>query len=144
MESVRGVWCLPASGSRMFNVVSIEQMFQGHAKQVAMAAASCHTGTYANRYTVVVDEDIDPSNLNEVIWAMCTRVDPREDLEVIRRGWSSPLDPMSYPPEDRRFNARVLIDACRPWERRSSFPHVAQNSPELRTRIAKKWKGLRE
>ncbi len=144
IESVRGVWNFEAGGSRMFNVVCIEQMYPGHAKQVALSATSGHTGSYANRYTIVVDEDIDPTNINDVIWAMSTRVDPREDIEIIRRGWSSPLDPMSYPPEGSVFNARVLIDACRPWERRGSFPRVAQNSPDLRARIVKKWKNLRE
>ncbi|MEQ1850171.1 MAG: hypothetical protein ABMA01_01130, partial [Chthoniobacteraceae bacterium] len=31
-----------------------------------------------NRWVVVVDDDIDPSNINDVLWAMCTRVDARE------------------------------------------------------------------
>lgn len=144
VEGIRGVWCAEAGGSRIFTTVSIEQLYPGHAKQVVMATASCHSGAYANRYTVVVDEDIDPSDINDVIWAMCTRVDPREDIEIIRRGWSSPLDPMSYPLDFRRFNARVLIDACRPYERRDSFPRVAKASPELRSRIIKKWKHLQQ
>ena len=32
--------------------------------------------------TVVVDDDIDPTNLNEVLWALCTRSDPVQDIEI--------------------------------------------------------------
>jgi 3-polyprenyl-4-hydroxybenzoate decarboxylase len=63
---------------------------------------------------VVVDDDIDPANMNDVIWAMCTRVDAREDVEVLRGCWSTPLDPTSYPVDERIFNSRMVIDACRP------------------------------
>ena len=139
IEGICGVWGLEASGGRMFTVVSMKQLYPGHAKQVLMSAASCHSGTYANRYTVVVDEDIDPTDINAVVWAMCTRVDPREDMDIIHRGWSSPLDPMSYPDESKVFNSRVLIDACRPWEKRHTFPKVAEASPALRKLIIDKW-----
>ena len=30
----------------------------------------CHVGAYCGRYTIVVDDDIDVSNLEEVIWAL--------------------------------------------------------------------------
>jgi hypothetical protein len=33
----------------------------------------------------------------------------------------------------------VVIDACRPWRRRDTFPIVARNSPELDARIRAKW-----
>jgi len=139
LQGIKGVWALEASGSRMFTVISIQQMYPGHAKQVALAATSCHSGAYANKYVVVVDEDIDPTNVNDVIWAMCTRVDPREDVEMIKRNWSSPLDPTSYPENNQMYNARLLIDACIPWDRRHTFPKVAQASPELRKNILEKW-----
>ena len=29
------------------------------------------------------------------------------------------------------YNSRMVIDACRPYERLDSFPAVAQSSPEL-------------
>jgi len=40
------------------------------------------------------------------------------------------LDPMAYSPDDPR-NARVVIDACRPWSRRDTFPIEARSSKEL-------------
>jgi UbiD family decarboxylase len=55
----------------LFNVVSIKQMFAGHACRAGLVASQY--ATHLPRYIVVVDEDIDPSNLEQVIWAMVTR-----------------------------------------------------------------------
>jgi 4-hydroxy-3-polyprenylbenzoate decarboxylase len=76
--------------------------------------------------------------MDRVIWAMCTRFDPREGMEVLRGCWSSALDPMAYAPDDPR-NARVVIDACRPWARRATFPREARTSKELEARIREKF-----
>jgi 4-hydroxy-3-polyprenylbenzoate decarboxylase len=113
-------------------------MYGGHSKQAGLIASQCHAGAYANRWVVVVDDDIDPANVNDVIWSMCTRFDPREDMEVLRGNWSTHLDPMVYSHDDRR-NARVVIDACIPWARKDTFPEVARSSRELDARIKAKW-----
>ena len=34
--------------------------------------------------------------LNEVLWAVCTRSDPSQDIEILRRCWSGPLDPIIH------------------------------------------------
>ena len=136
---IRGVWAHEAGGSRMWLTVSIKQMFPGHAKQAGLIASQCHAGSYANKYVVVVDEDIDPANMNDVVWAMCTRVDAREDIEILRTSRSGPLDPTSYPDGIFAFNSRMVIDACRPWARREDFPKVSRSSKELDERIKAKW-----
>lgn len=63
---------------------------------------------------VVVDEDIDPSNITEVIWALVTRTDPEKDIDIVRRAWSTPLDTMIRKPTDAYFNSRGVTDACKP------------------------------
>jgi hypothetical protein len=55
---------------------------------------------------------------------------------------ASPLDPVSYPPGVQAFNARMVVDACRPWERLGSFPRVAQATPELRAQVRQKFPEL--
>jgi len=45
---------------------------------------------------------------------------------------------MAYDVDDPR-NARVVIDACKPWKRRDDFPRVARSSRELDARIRAKW-----
>jgi 4-hydroxy-3-polyprenylbenzoate decarboxylase len=89
---------------------------------------------------VVVDEDIDPSNLDEVIWAMGTRCDPVQDVEITKKCWGSRIDPMTF--TDQLYNSRAVIDACIPFERINNFPPVAQSSPELRKRIFERYGNL--
>ncbi|HXF88287.1 MAG TPA: UbiD family decarboxylase [Xanthobacteraceae bacterium] len=138
VPEVKGVWAHAAGGSRLWLTVSIKQMYAGHSKQAGLIASQCHAGAYVNRFVVVVDDDIDPADMDRVVWAMCTRFDPREGLEVLRGCWSSALDPMAYAPDDPR-NARVVIDACRPWSRRATFPLEARASKELEARIRAKF-----
>jgi 4-hydroxy-3-polyprenylbenzoate decarboxylase len=140
VSGVKGVWCHEAGGARMFNVIAIKQAYAGHSKQAAMAAASCQSGSYLGRFVTVVDDDIDPTNLFEVLWAMCTRCDPAEDIDIIRKMWSGPLDPRI--PRGTTWNSRAVIDACRPYEMLKDFPPVARATPELRSRIEAKFRDV--
>jgi UbiD family decarboxylase len=139
VPEVKGVWTHEAGGSRFWLAVSIRQLYGGHAKQAGFVAAHCHAGAYCNRWTIVVDDDIDPTNINDVIWAMCTRCDPREDVDIIDGGWSSALDPMCYDGDTDRRNSRVVINACKPFKRRDTFPIIARSSKALDERIRRKW-----
>jgi 4-hydroxy-3-polyprenylbenzoate decarboxylase len=138
VPEVKGVWSHAAGGSRLWLTVAIKQMYAGHAKQAGLIASQCHAGAYVNRFVVVVDDDIDPADMDKVIWAMCTRCDPREGMEVLRGCWSSALDPMAYAPNDPR-NARVVIDACKPFGRRDAFPREVRASPELEALVREKF-----
>jgi 4-hydroxy-3-polyprenylbenzoate decarboxylase len=143
VPGIVGVWSHEAGGGRMFNIVSIKQMYPGHAKQVGMATASCHAGAYANRFVIVVDDDIDPTDTNQVLWALTTRTDVVEDIDVIKRCWSTPLDPMAYAGEEARyFNNRMIIDACRPYDRIKTFPQVARTSDAEAQDLRAKWPEL--
>jgi UbiD family decarboxylase len=138
VSEVRGVWAPECGGGRMLIVVAIKQRFCGHSRQAAAIAAQCQAASYMNRYVVVVDEDIDPTNLEEVMWAMCTRTDPATDIEVMHKTFGSKVDPMRREPNPT-YNSRALIDACRPFDWIDDFPVVAEASPALRRRIMKKW-----
>ena len=70
---------------------------------------------------VVVDDDIDPADMDQVVWAICTRCDPRDDVQILNGCWSTTLDPMAYPPDRRNMNSRMVIDACTPWNRQGGL-----------------------
>lgn len=142
LPGVAGVWCHEAGAGRLFNVIAIRQMYPGHASQAAMLAANCHAGNYAGRWVVVVDDDIDPSNMFDVIWAMSTRCDPPEDIQFIKRAWSTPLDPLLREPPFH--NNRAIVDACRPYGWKDEFPRVAEASPALKERVRTRWPELYE
>ena len=42
------------------------------------------------------------------------------------------------------FNARAMIDACRPFEWMKDLPPIAESSPELKEKIYNKWKKVVE
>lgn len=145
VPGITGVWSHEAGGGRLFNVVSISQLYPGHSKQVGMATASCHAGAYANRFVVVVDEDIDPTDTNEVLWAMCTRTDVIDDIDVMKRCWSTSLDPMAYAGDGegpRYYNNRMIIDACRPYDRIETFPEVVRTTDDDAAQLRSRWPGL--
>jgi len=143
VPDVRAVWAHEIGGARMFNVVSIRQRYAGHARQAGHILNQCGVGAYMSRYSVVVDEDIDPSSLQEVMWAVATRTDPALDIDIIQRGMGSKNDPMyvAYP-YDAPFSSKAIIDACRPYDHLEDFPQVAEASRELQEKIREKWKDL--
>ena len=140
LPGVKAVWCHEAGGGRLFNIISIKQAYPGHAKQAGLLAAGCHAGNYLGRFVVVVDEDIDPTNTFDLIWAIASRCDPDEDIDIIRKTWSGALDPRKKVGDN--FNSRGIIDACRPFDWIDEFPAVAESSPELRQKTLKKWAHL--
>lgn len=141
VPGVTGAWAHEAGGGRLFIAVSIEQRYAGHARQVAHLTTQVPAAAYMNRYVVVVDQDIDVSSLDEVIWAISTRSDPATDIELLKRGWGSKLDPMLVP-DSPPFNSRAIIDACIPWERRDTFAKVAVSDPAYLAQVAAKWGAL--
>ena len=124
VPDVRGVGCYQG---RFFTAVSIKQRYPGHAKQAGVIAAQCGAGAYLGRYIVVVDDDIDPYDINDVMWAMCTRSDPANDTDFIRRAWSGPLDPV-IPKDQKGFSTRAIIDATRPYEWMKDYPLASGSS----------------
>ena len=141
VRDVRGVWAHEVCGGRLLIVVSIKQRFCGHSRQAGFMAAQCPAAAYMNRFVIVVDDDVDPMNLEEVMWAVSTRCEPAEDIEIMRKSWGSKVDPMLADPAVP-YNTRALIDACRPFEKLTTFPRVAQSTPRQVRETVTKWKAL--
>ena len=143
VPDVQAVWAHEIGGARMFNVVAIKQRYAGHARQAGHILSQCGVGAYMSRYSVVVDEDIDPSNLQEVMWAVATRTDPEADIDIIKRGMGSKNDPMFVAYRYAApYSAKAVIDACRPYDHLSEFPEVAEASRELEEKVRAKWKDI--
>jgi 4-hydroxy-3-polyprenylbenzoate decarboxylase len=144
ITDVRGVWLLE-SGMRFLMVISINQRYGGHARQAAHVATGAREGGYLGRFVIVVDEDIDSSNMADVLWAIGTRCDPETSIEILRGCWSSPIDPR-IPPEKRSkgdfTNSRAIIDACKPFYWRKDFPSVHALNTSEKDEVLKKWRHL--
>jgi 4-hydroxy-3-polyprenylbenzoate decarboxylase len=145
ISGVKGVWVHEPAASRLFNVIAIKQAYAGHAKQAGTIAATCKSAAYLGRFTVVVDDDVDPTDIHDVIWALSTRCDPVKDIDFIRDMWSSPLDPTI--PHDRRpgefVSNRAVMNACRPYARlKADYPKVARASPDVLSKVKEKFADL--
>ena len=138
VSDVQGVWC---HCHTLMVVVSLKQRHAGQAMHALTAIAGMQTGASMYRYYVAVDDDIDPVDLKQVIWAMCTRVDPAESVQVLK-SWTSDLDPR-LPPEKREKGdftmSRMLIDACKPFHWRDRFALANKFSAEKREKTWEKW-----
>jgi UbiD family decarboxylase len=143
VPGVQGVWTIDQAGymSRMF-CISIKQQHPGHAARAGLYAASCYAAAYAGRFCIVVDEDVDPSNIGQVLWAIGTRCNPEEDIQILNNCWSSEVDPR-ISPEKREKNdltgSKAIIYACKPFYWKDRFPPVVASSPDLRNKIKDKW-----
>jgi 4-hydroxy-3-polyprenylbenzoate decarboxylase len=110
------VWSPPEVANRLMTVVSIDTQYAGHGKQAGLIASQCGAGVEVNRLVVVVDDYVDVSNLQDVMWAMLTRSDPDRDLEVISGTKGARLDMAMGPGErERKVNSRMIIDATTPF-----------------------------
>lgn len=138
VPDVTGVWSHQAGAMYLLVAVSIKQRYPGHARQAGMIAAFSSATNYMSRYVVVVDDDIDATDLTQLVWAVCTRTDPERSIEIIRRCLSGPLDTAIHPAQ-RGFHSRAIIDACRPYEWRELFPEVVDISDELKESVMRRW-----
>ncbi len=142
VPDVTGVWAHEVGGARMLVGVSIRQRYAGHAKQAGHIAAQCAAGAYAGKYVVVTDEDVDVSDLGDLIGAMVFRSDPATSMDFITNAWSTALDPR-IPPERKKAgdftNSRVIIDACKPFHWKDQFPKLCLPDPDAVARAMKKF-----
>jgi UbiD family decarboxylase len=141
IQDVKGAWLHQAGAGRTFCVISIKQRFFGHSTQVGLVASQLNPVGYIGRWIVVVDDDVDPTDIQDVIWAMGTRCDPKTRTTVLDNCWSSRLDTM-VTDYSRLYNSRMVVDACRPYERIDTFPKVATTSRELATEVRTKYPEL--
>lgn len=111
VPTVRSV-CLPHSGCGRFNCyISIDKKTDGESKQAALIALG-EIDFVKN--VVVVDADIDPFNEEEVLWAVATRVQADEDVDIIKNVKGNVLDPSL---KGEILTAKMIIDATRPLSR---------------------------
>lgn len=133
VPDVTGVWCHEIGASRMLHGISITQRYPGHAAQAGHIASQCRAAVYSGKWVIVVDDDIDVTNLDELIWAMLTRTNPENSIDIIHNAWTSPADPRVTPTQRAIgdiTNSRAIVNACRPFHWRHEFPKVNAPSPE--------------
>ncbi len=141
VRGIRGVWYHEAGGDGFLRVLALRQEYEGHALQAAHLLMTTNNGLMNGKYAIVVDEDVDPTDLGEVMWAVTTRTDPATSLTLVQGLATVPLDPGNRP--GQRTMPRLIIDACRPFARRAEFPETLDvPSRETVAALQAKWPQL--
>lgn len=144
IPGVKGVWVVDEASVHAMPVISIEQRYGGHAKQAALLAAGSRVTGWDSTFIIVVDEDIDPSNISELLWALGTRVDPKTSIDIIQGCWrdDSPILPLEKRRRGETTMSRAIVIACKPYEWINDVPPAVKSSSELLRKTRDKWAKL--
>tara|TARA_B110000858_G_scaffold35640_1_gene39943 strand:+ start:209 stop:1690 length:1482 start_codon:yes stop_codon:yes gene_type:complete len=105
---------LPPEGcSYRMAVVSMKKKYPGHAKRVMMGVWSFLRQFMYTKFVIVVDDDINPREWKDVIWAVTTRMDPKRDLVVIE---NTPIDYLDFASPVSGLGSKVGFDATNKWK----------------------------
>jgi 4-hydroxy-3-polyprenylbenzoate decarboxylase len=139
IPGIKAVYCPPEGSGRFLAIISVKQMYPGHANQVLTAAISTEMGAYGLKTVIVVDDDIDPWDIPRVMYALSFRFQPNRS-QVIKRGRSTPLDP-SLPINAREITGRLLMDATIPYDWKEKPIPIELDSKMVET-VKSRWSEL--
>ncbi len=129
VPGVRAVHLPTSAVGRFHCYISIDKRVDGESKQAALIAlGECDFV----KHVFVVDADVDPFREEEVLWAVATRVQADEDVDVIKNVKGNTLDPSQ---RDDIMGAKMIVDATkpvrRPFESRIQVPDDAMRRVDV-------------
>ena len=114
----------PKSGTcRLHAYIAMRNPAPGQAKNAAAVALG---DDLSLKLVVIVDDDVNIFDDREVLWAMATRMQADEDIDVIRSAMGAILDPSNH----AGMTSKMIIDATRPtanFPKRHTLPADAVN-----------------
>lgn len=142
VPGVTGAYAHPGSASGYGLVaVALKQLYPGHAAQVLALTAQCPASAYCTKWIIAVDDDIDPTDIDQVMWAMTTRANPSDDIDILRNCWMSRND-VSLAPEMRPYGSKALINACTPHKYLASASRRTFLRKAMYQQVAARWQAL--
>src|SRR5215475_270391 len=143
VPGICGVYAHPAAASGWGLVaVSLRQLYAGHVAQVLALTAQCPAAAYYTKWVIAVDDDIDPTDFNQVMFALSTRCNPSDDIDLLRKTWSTGLDPSKVVVAERPYGSKALIDACKPHRYLAEFPKRTLLRQAVYQKVARRWREL--
>ncbi|GAA4738143.1 UbiD family decarboxylase [Nocardioides endophyticus] len=135
VPSVKAVSMPFSAVCRFAAYVSIKKEYDGQGRNAALTALGADPFV---KLCIVVDDDIDPYDESQVMWAVATRVRADKDVIIIPEAYTCELDPTAYsiedPTKNGALNAKWMIDATKP---------VGLPFQELADVPAEVWKNIR-
>ncbi len=133
---------LPPEGcSYRMAVISMKKQYPGHAKRVMMGTWSFLRQFMYTKFVVVVDEDVNPRDWKDVIWAMTTRMDPARDTVMVE---NTPIDYLDFASPVSGLGSKMGLDATSKWpgETDREWGRPIRMSREIRERVDAIWEEL--
>jgi 4-hydroxy-3-polyprenylbenzoate decarboxylase len=128
----------PAGWFQGLAIVSIKKRYPGQARKVMMGLWGMGQLSLTKMF-VVVDHYIDINNMNEVIWAITTKADPKRDVLIIDNAPTDTLDPAS---PLLNLGSKLGIDATTTWKEEGYQRDIQEEvkvDEETRILVDRKW-----
>jgi UbiD family decarboxylase len=119
--------CIPDWSGVIYQVKKRRQRDEGFPRNILAAALSCSLGA---RLGIVVDQDVNIYSMDDVLWALITRVNADDDIMIVAPGGMG----QTFQPAERssagekewiasniRFPGAIGIDATFPYRYRDAF-----------------------
>ncbi|MFI3137755.1 MAG: 4-hydroxy-3-polyprenylbenzoate decarboxylase, partial [Methylococcaceae bacterium] len=133
---------LPPEGcSYRMAVISMKKQYAGHAKRVMLGTWSFLRQFMYTKFVIVVDDDINPRDWQDVIWAMTTRMDPARDLTILE---NTPIDYLDFASPVSGLGSKVGFDATNKWpgETNREWGKTISMSDDVIKQVDKIWDTL--
>jgi 4-hydroxy-3-polyprenylbenzoate decarboxylase len=130
VTGLNAVACPEGCGGLFTAAVSLKPQYPGHAMEVGRMTWG--------KIVIVVDEDIDPFNLDEVLWAVNYRYQPDRGTMITYEPRHTPLDP-SVEKDRKRTTSKIIIDATRPLDWEEGFPKEVDMDDGVIEKVKNRW-----
>lgn len=119
-------YCATPGGGKYLAVLQIKKSSpadEGRQRQIALLAFSAFSEL---KHIFLVDEDVDPFDMNDVLWAMNTRFQGDADIITIPGVRCHPLDPSNDPSmdpsiRDHGIACKTIFDCTVPFDQKERF-----------------------
>lgn len=137
IPGIESVYSLPEGCGRLTVVVSVKQLYPGHSTQVGHAIAGTTSGHYRLKNIIIVDDDIPADDIQQVLWAISTRLEAKRGVHILHGTRGGPLDPAVYIAE-RDVGSKLILDATIPfhWDRK---PLLTKMDDETLKKVKERW-----
>jgi len=131
-------WLPPEGCSYRVAVVAMKKAYPGHAKRIMLAVWSYLRQFMYTKFVIVVDDDINPRDWKDVVWAISTRVDPARDLTVLE---NTPIDYLDFASPESGLGGKLGIDATNklPPETSRAWGRKIRMADEIIDKVTRAW-----
>lgn len=123
---VQNVYAATPGGGKYMAVIQFKKLMPSDEGRQRQAALIAFTAFPELKHVFLVDEDVDPFDINDVIWAMNTRFQGDRDVITIPGVRCHPLDPSNDPTfdpsiRDHGIACKTIFDCTVPYDLKDRF-----------------------